>query len=170
MIVKSQVNAFIVTLAMDFALLGFVTFVYVTFTGATAAFTTKPDGMEYWRTTSLHQYCIAGHCGPRVFPMMLIPAIIALSVVGFMYTKTRLGRELLATGSNLRAARLSGIPVDRRVITAHTLSGSLLLSPASCWHLLMDLSPPRLVLNSCCPHFWVPSLAERFLLVAQFKY
>jgi ribose transport system permease protein len=125
MIVKSQVNAFIVTLAMDFALLGFVTFIYVTFTGATAAFTTKPAGMEYWRNTSLHQYCIAGHCGPRVFPMMLVPAIIALAIVGFMYAKTRLGRELLATGSNLRAAKLSGIPVDRRVITAHTLSGLL---------------------------------------------
>jgi len=125
MIVKSQVNAFIVTLAMDFALLGFVTFVYVTFTGATAAFTTKPAGMEFWRNTSLAQYCIAGHCGPKVFPMMLVPAIIALILVGFMYAKTRMGRELLATGSNLRAAKLSGIPVDRRVIMAHTLSGLL---------------------------------------------
>ncbi len=124
-IVKSQVNAFIVTLAMDFALLGFVTFIYVSFTGATAAFITKPDGMEYWRNTSLHQYCVAGVCGPRIFPMMLVPAIIALALVGFMYSKTRLGRELLSTGSNLRAAKLSGIPVDRRVITAHTLSGLL---------------------------------------------
>lgn len=124
-IVKSQVNAFIVTLAMDFALLGLVTFIYVSFTGATAAFTTKPAGMEYWRNTSLHQYCVSGVCGPRIFPMMLIPAIIALVIIGFMYSKTRLGRELLSTGSNLRAAKLSGIPVDRRIITAHTLSGLL---------------------------------------------
>lgn len=124
-IVKSQVNAFIVTLAMDFALLGFVTFVYVTFTGATAAFITKPNGMEYWRNTSLHQYCIGDVCGPKVFPMMLVPAIIALVLVGFLYAKTRLGRELLSTGSNLRAAKLSGISVDRRVIIAHTLSGLL---------------------------------------------
>jgi len=124
-IVKSQVNAFIVTLAMDFALLGFVTFVYVTFTGATAAFITKPKGMEFWRNTSLHQYCVGGFCGPKVFPMMLVPAIIALILVGFLYAKTRLGRELLSTGSNLRAAKLSGIPVDRRVIIAHTLSGLL---------------------------------------------
>lgn len=124
-IVKSQVNAFIVTLAMDFALLGFVTFVYVTFTGATAAFITKPNGMEYWRNTSLHQYCIGDVCGPKVFPMMLVPAIIALVFVGFLYAKTRLGRELLSTGSNLRAAKLSGISVDRRVIIAHTLSGLL---------------------------------------------
>lgn len=124
-IVKSQVNAFIVTLAMDFALLGLVTFIYVSFTGATAAFITKPEGMEYWRNTSLHQYCISGVCGPRIFPMMLVPAIIALALVGFMYSKTRLGRELLSTGSNLRAAKLSGISVDRRIITAHALSGLL---------------------------------------------
>jgi len=124
-IVKSQVNAFIVTLAMDFALLGFVTFVYVTFTGATAAFITKPKGMEFWRNTSLHQYCIGGVCGPKVFPMMLVPAIVALILVGFLYAKTRLGRELLSTGSNLRAAKLSGIPVDYRVIMAHTFSGLL---------------------------------------------
>lgn len=124
-IVKSQVNAFIVTLAMDFALLGLVTFIYVSFTGATAAFITKPAGMEYWRNTSLNQYCVSGVCGPRIFPMMLIPAIIALAIVGFMYSKTRLGRELLSTGSNLRAAKLSGIPVDRRIIMAHTFSGLL---------------------------------------------
>ncbi|MEI6216667.1 MAG: ABC transporter permease [Actinomycetes bacterium] len=124
-IVKSQVNAFIVTLAMDFALLGFVTFIYVSFTGATAAFITKPKGMDYWRNTSLHQYCIAKLCGPSVFPMMLIPSIIALALVGFLFARTKLGRELLATGSNLRAAKLSGIPVDRRVIIAHTFSGLL---------------------------------------------
>lgn len=123
-VVKSQVNAFIVTLAMDFALLGFVTFIYVTFTPA-AAFTTKPAGMDFWRNKSLAQYCIAGVCGPKVFPMMLFPTIVALLLVGFMYGKTRLGRELLLTGSNLRAAKLSGIPVDRRVITAHIFSGTL---------------------------------------------
>jgi len=123
-IVKSQVNAFIVTLAMDFALLGFVTFIYVTFTPA-AAFTTKPAGMDFWRNTSLAQYCVAGVCGPKFFPMMMFPAIVALLLVGFMYGKTRLGRELLLTGSNLRAAKLSGIPVNRRVITAHVLSGLL---------------------------------------------
>ncbi|MCX6426893.1 MAG: ABC transporter permease [Actinobacteria bacterium] len=124
-IVKSQVNAFIVTLAMDFALLGFVTYIYVTFTGATTAFTTKPAGMEFWRNTSWHQYCVAGICGPKIFPMMLVPAIIAIAVIGFIFSKTRLGRELLSTGSNLRAAKLSGIPVDRRVITAHLMSGLL---------------------------------------------
>ena len=124
-IVKSQVNAFIVTLAMDFALLGLVTFIYVTFTGATAAFTTKPAGMDYWRSKSLSDFCLGPICGPKALPMMLIPAIVCLILVSFMYSKTRLGRELLSTGSNLRAAKLSGIPVENRVLTAHIFSGTL---------------------------------------------
>ena len=124
-IVKSQVNAFIVTLAMDFALLGLVTFIYVTFTGATAAFTTKPAGMDYWRSKSLADFCLGQICGPKALPMMLIPAIVCLILVSFMYSKTRLGRELLSTGSNLRAAKLSGIPVENRVLTAHIFSGTL---------------------------------------------
>jgi ribose transport system permease protein len=84
-IVKSQVNAFIVTLAMDFALLGLVTFIYVTFTGATAAFTTKPDGMDFWRSKSLGDICLGPICGPSAIPMMLMPAIVCLILVGFMY-------------------------------------------------------------------------------------
>jgi len=105
-IVKSQVNAFIVTLAMDFALLGLVTFIYVTFTGATAAFTTKPAGMDFWRSKSLADICLGPICGPRAFPMMLIPAIVCIILVSFMFSKTKLGRELLSTGSNFRAAKL----------------------------------------------------------------
>ncbi|MSO26366.1 MAG: ABC transporter permease [Candidatus Nanopelagicaceae bacterium] len=124
-IVKSQVNAFIVTLAMDFALLGLVTFIYVTFTGATAAFTTKPAGMDYWRSKSLADFCLGPICGPKALPMMLIPAIFCLILVSFMFSKTRIGRELLSTGSNLRAAKLSGIPVENRVMTAHIFSGTL---------------------------------------------
>jgi len=124
-IVKSQVNAFIVTLAMDFALLGLVTFIYVTFTGATAAFTTKPAGMDFWRSKSLADICLGPICGPRAFPMMLIPAIVCIILVSFMFSKTKLGRELLSTGSNLRAAKLSGIPTENRVMTAHIFSGTL---------------------------------------------
>jgi ribose transport system permease protein len=124
-IVKSQVNSFIVTLAMDFALLGLVTFIYVTFTGATAAFITKPDGMDFWRMESFHYFHIGGIHGPTFMPMMMVPAFIALIILGFVFSKTRLGRELLATGSNLRAAKLSGIPTDRRVIMAHAISGLL---------------------------------------------
>jgi len=123
-IVKSRVNAFIVTLAMDFALLGLVTFTYRSLTEA-AAFTAKPAGMDVVRAGSLGDVCVFGWCGPSVVPLIIFPALALVGLVSFLYYRTRLGRELLATGANLRAARLSGIPVDTRVIQAHTLSGAL---------------------------------------------
>jgi ribose transport system permease protein len=42
-----------------------------------------------------------------------------------LYGFTALGRELLAVGSNPRAAAMSGIPAGRVIILAHTLSGLL---------------------------------------------
>ncbi|AVG24312.1 CUT2 ABC transporter permease [Pontimonas salivibrio] len=123
-IVKSQVNAFIVTLAMDFALLGLVTFTYISITDA-AAFTVKPDGMDTIRQGSLADICLLGWCGPSVVPLILFPALLVVAIMGFVYHQTRFGRELLATGGNVRAARLSGIPVNARIIQAHTLSGAL---------------------------------------------
>ena len=123
-IVKSQVNAFIVTLAMDFALLGLVTFTYISLTDA-AAFTVKPEGMDFIRAGSLADFCVFGWCGPSVIPVIIFPALAVVALISFLYYRTRLGRELLATGVNLRAARLSGIPVDTRIIQAHTLSGAL---------------------------------------------
>lgn len=123
-IVKSQVNAFIVTLAMDFALLGLVTFTYISLTQA-AAFTVKPAGMDVVRAGSLADICLFGWCGPSVVPLILFPSLLIVAIIAFLYHRTRLGRELLATGASIRAARLSGIPVDTRVIQAHSLSGAL---------------------------------------------
>lgn len=123
-IVASGVNSFVVTLAMDFALLGFVSFIYMTFTDA-SAYTVQPEGMDQLRQGSFADLCFAGICGPPVIPLMIIPALLALGSVGYMFNYSRTGRELLATGSNLKAAQLSGIPVDRRIVLAHTLSGLL---------------------------------------------
>ncbi|MDA9117076.1 hypothetical protein N9J37_02045, partial [Pontimonas sp.] len=69
--------------------------------------------------------CVFGWCGPSIVPLILFPALAVLGLISFMYHGTRFGRELLATGSSIRAARLSGIAVDARVIQAHTLSGAL---------------------------------------------
>jgi ribose transport system permease protein len=81
--------------------------------------------MDFWRSKSLGDVCLGVVCGPKAIPMMLIPAIVCLLFVGFLFTQTKLGRELLATGSNLRAAKLSGIPTENRVMTAHIFSGAL---------------------------------------------
>ena len=55
-----------------------------------------------------------------------IPVIIVVVLClgyTFMLLFTRFGRSLYAVGGNKQAARLSGIPVDRVLILAYTLSG-----------------------------------------------
>ncbi len=61
----------------------------------------------------------------RVAGVVPVPILIALVVVAFFHVlvnRTRLGRAIVATGSNLKAARLSGINVNRCRMTALTLS------------------------------------------------
>jgi ribose transport system permease protein len=123
-IARSGVHSFVVTLAMDFLLLGLVALVYSALTDA-AAFTSRPAGMTGLRNDSLADLCFGGVCGPAAVPQLLIYPAIAMLVVGYLFSRTRLGRELLVTGSNERAARMSGVPTRRRVITAHALSGLL---------------------------------------------
>lgn len=124
-IVRSHVNAFIVTLAMDFALLGLVLWFYQATTGALNAFTIKPDGMDTLRNGSLGGLCVGGACGPTWVPLLFLVSLVIVGLVSLFFGRTTLGRELLATGASERTARLSGIPTDRRVIQAHTLSGLL---------------------------------------------
>ena len=123
-ITATGVNSFVVTLAMDFVLLGLVSLVYSQTTTA-AAFTTKPAGMNELRTYSLGDVCVGPICGSPAVPQLFLFTVLAMLIVGYLYSRTRLGRELLLVGSNLKAAQLSGIPTTRRVVGAHALSGTL---------------------------------------------
>ncbi len=61
----------------------------------------------------------------RIGGMVPVPILIALVVVAAFYVlvnRTRLGRAVVATGSNLQAARLSGINVNRCRMIALILS------------------------------------------------
>ncbi len=61
----------------------------------------------------------------RVGDVLPVPILIAAVVVAVFYVlvnHTRLGRAVVATGSNLQAARLSGISVNRCRMMALTLS------------------------------------------------
>ncbi|HVK24549.1 MAG TPA: ABC transporter permease [Actinokineospora sp.] len=123
-IAATGVNSFVVTLAMDFALLGLVSLVYSEFTAA-AAFTAKPAGMDEMRNLSLADLCAGDVCGSPAVPQMLVFTLIAMALVGYLYSRTRIGRELLLVGSNITAAELSGVPTVRRVVGAHAMSGAL---------------------------------------------
>ncbi|MGW1158580.1 ABC transporter permease [Streptomyces sp. NPDC002513] len=123
-IARTGVSSFVVTLAMDFALLGLVSLLYSALT-ENAAFTTQPNGLLDLRSTSLADICVGPVCGSPAVPQLAQFTVLALVGLGFLYSRTRMGRELLLTGANPAAAELSGIPTGRRVILAHTLSGLL---------------------------------------------
>lgn len=61
--------------------------------------------------------------GPVPAPVVL--ALLGALVIHIMLRYTRFGRELYAIGGNQDAARLSGIPVRRRIITAYIISACL---------------------------------------------
>ena len=122
-IVVTGANSFVVTLAMDFALVGLVSLLY-SHVGDGVAFNVHPAGMDSLRTSTFSDYCTGNVCGPPV-PLIVPVALVAVIVIGLLFRVSRLGRELLMTGSNLKAAQLSGIPTSRRIIQAHALSGML---------------------------------------------
>jgi len=57
-------------------------------------------------------------------PMLVVSVGIG-AVIAIMLRWTDLGREILASGANSRAATLSGVRVGNRIITVHALSGIL---------------------------------------------
>lgn len=66
--------------------------------------------------------------GQGVIGAVPIPVIVILvvAVAGYIVlSRTRLGRYAYAMGSNLEAARLSGIPIRRYLTSVYVISGSL---------------------------------------------
>ncbi|MGH3745537.1 MAG: ABC transporter permease [Mycobacteriales bacterium] len=122
-IVATGASSFVVTLALDFALVGLVSLLY-SHVGDGVAFNVHPAGMDSLRTDTFSDYCTGNVCGPPV-PLIVPIALVAVLVTGLLFRASRVGREMLMTGSNLKAAQLSGIPTARRVVQAHALSGLL---------------------------------------------
>jgi ribose transport system permease protein len=58
-------------------------------------------------------------------PVLVLIAVLMLIVIHIMLRYTAFGRELYAIGGNAEAARLSGVPATRRIITAYMISASL---------------------------------------------
>jgi ribose transport system permease protein len=56
------------------------------------------------------------------FPYAVMVLIVVSGIAIYIYNKTNLGRQLLAVGDNARAARLSGISVEKMRIVAFVLS------------------------------------------------
>jgi len=58
-------------------------------------------------------------------PLLMFISLAVVIVMVVLLQRTLIGRQLLATGANLRVAFFSAVPTDRTVLTAHVISGSL---------------------------------------------
>ena len=71
-----------------------------------------PHGFRFWG---------AGSLGWIPAPVILV---VLVAVVAHVFlSRTTIGRDIYAVGGNSQAARLSGVPVDRRLILVYSLSG-----------------------------------------------
>jgi rhamnose transport system permease protein len=111
LIASAQVPALVVTLGTLYVFRGLD---YTWATGRQVNAADMPPGF-----LSLGTRAVAG------VPVLALFAVAVLLVAGFVLRSYRCGRELYAIGSDPVAARLSGIPVGRRVFFAFVASGAL---------------------------------------------
>jgi ribose transport system permease protein len=105
--VRTGINGFIVTLATASAFLGINT-------GVTRA-------IPFYNLPA--EFVAFGNGRIGLFPYLLIVPLIVTILLAIFFARTRQGRYLLAVGGNSHAAQLSGISVNRAIVTAHVISG-----------------------------------------------
>ncbi len=59
----------------------------------------------------------------KIIPLGIVWALLAVIIMQFILNHTRVGRYIIAIGSNKEALRLSGVPVMRWHILAYVISG-----------------------------------------------
>jgi ribose transport system permease protein len=110
LVVLTQLNGFIITLGTYTILLGFQYRLVKTFT-----IDKYPSSLpEFGRRNFLG------------FPYILVISLLTAVLLSLFFSRTIVGRRVLATGGNPLAARLSGVSNNRSVFIAHTLSGLLI--------------------------------------------
>jgi ribose transport system permease protein len=109
-IARTMISAFIITLA------GLQIFKGINL-GITEAqpFYGVPDIVKAFGTGSV--------LGP--LPWLVVPMVIASVGMWYLFNRMRIGRHILAMGSNPHAAELSGIDPKATIIWAHAISGLL---------------------------------------------
>jgi ribose transport system permease protein len=146
-IVRSGVNSFIITLASASLFMGGMLIltkatIYNGVPPAIAAF-----GRMRWGFIS---------------PLLLI-ALATGAALLVLFRLTALGREILASGANARAAELSGVPVGRVVVTVHTLSGLLAAGAGLMLMTRLGAAMPSIGEDWLLPSFVAPVLGGTLL-------
>jgi len=109
-VVRSGVHSFIITLASMSIFFGVMIFL-----SKAQSFNALPP-----EVTSLGKMRIFG----KVSLLLVITLVVCVALSAF-YRFTTLGRQMLATGANARAAELSGIRTGRIITACHMLAGAL---------------------------------------------
>ncbi len=107
LITKLKLHSFIVTLATSFLFTGIVYGI--------------SRGYPY--TNIPESFTALGRGRFLEAPILFWIMLATLLINGWLFKYTVFGRHLLATGGNLEAARLSGVPTDRMITWANVLSG-----------------------------------------------
>src|SRR5690606_19950918 len=147
-IVRSGVNSFIITLASASLFLGGM----LILSKAQTFNALPPEIAAFGRM----------RWGGFVSPLLLVALAIGVALI-VLFRFTALGREILAAGANPRAAELSGVPVGRAVIIAHTLSGALAASAGLMLVFRLGAAMPSIGQDWLLPSFLAPVLGGTLL-------
>jgi len=107
--VRTGINGFIITLATASA-----------FTGINLGIT---ESIPFYNLPA--GFVAFGTARFFAIPYLILPPVLVALALWLFLARTIPGRQLLAVGGNPHAAELSGIPRDRIIVLAHTLSGLL---------------------------------------------
>ena len=107
--VRTGINGFIITLATASA-----------FTGINLGIT---ESIPFYNLPA--GFVAFGTARFFAIPYLILPPVLVGLALWLFLARTIPGRQLLAVGGNPHAAEVSGIPRDRIIVLAHTLSGLL---------------------------------------------
>ncbi len=125
-ITRFKLNSFVVTLASSFIFQGLVNGI--------------SQGRPYSKIPP--SFTALGKGDLFGIPNMVILMVLMLVLVYVVFRYTLLGRQLLATGGNAEASRLSGIKTNRMILLANILSGVLASLAAVLWVSRMGTAQP----------------------------
>ena len=137
---RTGLNAFIVTIATSSVFLGLT----LGLTSAQPYYDLDPGFTSF------------GQARASFFPLMGFISLATLGALAVFYYRTLVGRQLLAIGGNIAAARTAGIPVGRRIVWAHVISGLLAGGAGVLWAAQLSAAQPMIGQSWLLLSFAVP--------------
>jgi ribose transport system permease protein len=130
-ITRLQMPPFMVTLATQI------------FFAAFAIFLTKSENINNLPAS----FVTLGKGDLGFVPIPLLIALMVATLAQLTLSRTVLGRHLYATGSNAKAALVSGVPTDRAIIAAYAISGFCASMGAVLYSARLEVGQPTLGAN-----------------------